>query len=87
MGIIGDFISGIFKCITEVCLYLLDLLPDSPFGEMLDMIGSFDFLPYLNWFIPFDMAFTFFNLWLTAVALYYVYKYSKQIYDVYRTWR
>lgn len=75
MTIINDILSDIFKGF----LYILNLLPDSPFGGMLQFIGQFDFLPFLNWFVPFDMAFLIMDSWLVVIALYYVYKYVKQI--------
>lgn len=71
------FVDIFFDIITA----LLSLLPSSPFIGMAATIPDFDFLPYLNYFIPFDNAFVMMTTWLVCCALYYIYKYSKQIID------
>lgn len=53
------------------------LLPDSPFVFLEEEYvpeAIRDILPYLNWFIPIGSIITIIELWLTAVAVYYVYQ-------------
>lgn len=53
------------------------LLPDSPFKFLKeDYVPQAikDILPYLNWFIPVGAIMTILELWLTAVAVYYIYQ-------------
>lgn len=69
-------IVGLF---FDILSTLLSLLPNSPFIAMAATIPDFDFLPYLNYFIPFDNCFVMMSTWLVCCAAYYIFKYSKQI--------
>ena len=46
-------------------------------GELFEL----DFLPYLNWFVPFDNFLKIMELWLPCITAYYVYSYVKGIID------
>lgn len=60
--------------IKVVLLALLNLLPDSPFQTALNgEIYKLDFLPYLNWFLPFDNCLKILRVWVGAILLYYGY--------------
>lgn len=59
--------------LKTVIMAVLNLLPDSPFQTVLDFIGEFDFLPYLNWFVPFDNALAITYAWASAILAYYMY--------------
>lgn len=52
---------------------VLNLLPDSPFQTLFDFKSQFDFLPYLNWFVPFDNALTITRFWISSIFAYYIY--------------
>lgn len=55
-------------------LALYNILPDSPFQSTLDgELYKLDFLPFLNWFVPFDNALRITRVWLTAMAIYYIF--------------
>ncbi len=58
---------------------LYDILPFSPFAGIADELGQFDFLPYLNWFIPFDRCFGFTVKWCAALAIVYNFDLVKDI--------
>lgn len=58
---------------------LYRILPLSPFKGVADELGQFDFLPYLNWFIPFDRCFGFTVKWCAALALVYNFDLVKDI--------
>lgn len=66
-----DLISGGLKAI-------LGLLPDSPFSAALDSLAANttvrQMLGYFNWFIPVYLFVPILGLWLTCVAVYYVYQ-------------
>jgi len=52
---------------------LLAVLPQSPFQNFINGIGTIPFLGFLNWFIPIG---TFINIgvtWLGAIAIFYIY--------------
>ncbi|MDE7324129.1 MAG: hypothetical protein K2N73_15730 [Lachnospiraceae bacterium] len=62
------------KLLSALLLAVVSILPNSPFQTTLDgEIYKLDFLPYLNWFIPFDNCLKITQLWLAAITLYYVY--------------
>lgn len=59
---------------------IFELLPTSPFQKMIDdMALDFDFLPYLNWFLPFDTCSVMMLVWLDCVLVYYGFVLVKKI--------
>ena len=74
-----DFFVNIFSSIYN-------LLPDSfiqnaGFISSEDMGLIADYLNYLNWFIPFDIASTIMSAWLLCVLSYYLGGIVKDILD------
>lgn len=67
---IVDIISGIF---TKIIDGILSFLPNSPFQYLLQNMSALPYLPVLNWFIPISEIAYITGLWLTAIALYYIY--------------
>ena len=62
------------KMLSVLILAILNILPNSPFQTTLDgEIYKLNFLPYLNWFVPFDNALKITRLWLVGVIAYYLY--------------
>lgn len=62
--------------------FLYAMLPNSPIR---DLVGKFDFdfLHYLNWIVPFDIAANITRAWLSCILLYYSFNISKKvIFDV-----
>lgn len=57
---------------------IYQVLPDSPFQSLWSDI-NFDFLPWLNWFIPFDLCFKITEIWVTAIAAYYLFSIIKKV--------
>ena len=59
---------------------IFELLPTSPFQKMIDELQiDFDFLPYLNWFIPFDICSAMMLSWLDCVLVYYGFVLVKKV--------
>lgn len=68
------------KIITAFVNAFFMLLPDSPVQTYLkDLSIDADLLGYVNWFVPFDIAFKMTAAWLLCIAAYYVYKVVVQI--------
>lgn len=62
------------KFLSRLFTGIISLLPDSPFQSALSgELYRLEFLPYLNWFVPFDSCLKITQVWLVAVALYYTY--------------
>lgn len=53
---------------------VLAFLPNSPFTTVAESISNVPYLQYLNWFFPVTEAIAVFEVWLTAVLVYYVYQ-------------
>lgn len=68
-----------FNLIKIITLGLITILPDSPFRPYIKQLGDFDFLGFLNWFIPFDSCVTITELWVAAVFIYYNYDKIKEV--------
>lgn len=58
-------------------LYMV--LPNSPFSSVANGIRDFEFLPYLNWFIPFDKMLEITALWCVTLAAVYNFDFIKDI--------
>lgn len=68
------------KLISLLLIALYAILPTSPiqsaFAEM-DMDG--EFLGWLNWFIPFDLASKITTTWLICIVAYYAFTTVKKV--------
>lgn len=70
-------LKNIWTWIKNIANAVVLLLPDSPFKFLEENYvpdGVKELLPYLNWFIPVGTILTILELWLTAVAVYYIYQ-------------
>lgn len=65
---IWDWLCNIF---SESLKTISNILPDSPF-KMLDNTPIKPYLQYINWVIPIDFMINVLSLWLSAIAVYYV---------------
>ena len=70
-----QFIAGIFDkwvdAVYGVLNRIIDLLPDSPF-VLIDNSPIEDYLGWLNWLIPMTQIIAILQLWVVAIAVYYV---------------
>ena len=51
----------------------LQLLPLSPFQQLIDNFRSLPYLGWLNWFFPVGDCLVVMGVWLGAVGLFYLY--------------
>lgn len=66
--------------IQIVIIAIFEILPDSPFRAMFDeLMIEFDFLPFLNWFLPFDICANMMLAWLDCILIYYFFVMVKKI--------
>ena len=70
-----------FALIKVIIGVLFRILPDSPFRPYIDKLGTFDFLGYLNWIIPFDACADITGVWIVGVFIYYNYDKIRKILD------
>lgn len=64
----------------NIIAWIFNILPDSPFRSVVDgVVYKVDFLPQLNWFVPFDTCSTILVAWLDCILVYYVFVLVKKI--------
>lgn len=60
--------------LSALFMAVINLLPSSPFQTNVDgILYKLDFLPYLNWFVPFDNCLKIIQIWLPCIVAYYLY--------------
>jgi len=67
-----DIVKWLGNLLKTSLSWVVNLLPGSPF-KLIDNTPIKDYLPYLNWFLPFDFVVATLELWLVAITGYYVY--------------
>lgn len=68
-------ILEVFKSVfNQLYTWLIALLPNSPFRQFIDSFVKLPYLKYLNWFFPVTECLAVMGVWLTAVAVYYIYQ-------------
>lgn len=63
----------ILQNLQNLFSWVLVLLPDSPF-QKLDNSPIQPYLKAVNWIVPVDFMISTMELWLSAIAVYYVYQ-------------
>ena len=67
------------KILSILITAIYTILPDSPFQTTMDgVIYKLDFLPYLNWFVPFDNCLKITRTWLLCIIVYYNFSFIKK---------
>lgn len=64
-------INLIIKALGTVLGWIFSLLPPSPF-QIIDNSSVQEYLGNLAWIVPFSQILSILELWLSAVALYYI---------------
>lgn len=68
-----SLIQRIGKWLSDLLALILSLLPNSPFQALTTNESVQGVLGWLNYFVPVSQMLAIFQLWLTAIAVYYVY--------------
>lgn len=63
-------LQSIFQWLGNV---ISSILPTSPFQQYIDLFRGFEYLGWLNWFVPIGQILTVFAVYLTAVSAFYLY--------------
>lgn len=71
------------KIIVKLLVIIINILPNSPFQGAISESDKFDFLPYLNWFVPFDNALNVTRAWLVCILVYYNWDYIQSLINKY----
>lgn len=63
-----------FGIIKWLIVNVVNLLPDSPFSQMLDsMEVDRSYMQYMNWFLPFDYIGVIMLAWLNCMFIYFIF--------------
>lgn len=70
-----DFINSIIDVFSDLLNSIIEALPTSPFAQFTYSTLSNNLLGFLNYFLPISEVIAVLQLWVIAVAGYYIYKY------------
>lgn len=63
-----------------VVMTVYNILPDSPFQQMVENLAlEQDFMQYLNWFLPIDIAGNMMLAWVDCMLVYIIFEIVKTI--------
>lgn len=68
--------DALSNALVSFAISVVNLFPQSPFVILDELSNSivYEWLQYLNWFIPVNTFVGIFEAWLVCVGLYYVYQ-------------
>ena len=64
----------ILQYFNQIISWVMALLPDSPFQTITVSSDVQPYLSALNWLIPISFMLSTMELWLSAIAVYYIYQ-------------
>ena len=67
-----DIINSLLEWLQGIADKVLDVLPDSPFKDIINNTDIQQYLGYINWFVPVGTILKILTAWLVAVAAYYL---------------
>ena len=69
-------LDGLTSALVAFAINVINLLPESPFLVLEDLSSSefYQWLNFLNWFIPINTFVSIFEAWLVGIGIYYVYQ-------------
>lgn len=70
----GDFTEAFKNLFAQVWQSIISFLPGSPFHAFIANIGTIPYLAELNWFFPVTECIIVLEVWLAAIAIFYVYR-------------
>lgn len=70
-NLVIDLINFVIRSLGRLLQLILSLLPDSPFS-VLNNSAVAEYLGYIAWIIPVSQMVVILEVWLAAIAIYYV---------------
>ena len=67
------FLQFLLDCLGGLLVLVLYALPNSPFVGLYNLSLDYEWLQYLSWIIPIHEIIATSEIWLTSVALFYLY--------------
>lgn len=72
-GVLNGVSNWLTDILNSIQAAVMVLLPNSPFANLALPPEIAQYLPYVNWVIPFYMIVPTFAIWCGAVVVYYAY--------------
>lgn len=66
-------LQNILDIFNQLFNSIIAFLPGSPFKAIIAQLSNIPYMKYFNWFFPVHECVIVLEVWLTAVALYYMY--------------
>lgn len=70
-NLLVKFVNFLISSLGQLLGILFSILPNSPFRHISNMEVS-DYIKGLMWIVPIGQMLSIFQLWLVAIAIYYV---------------
>lgn len=73
----GSWWGELRQSMIDIAAQVIEKLPESPIvAGLRELEGSpiADWLPFINWFVPFRTLLSILGVWLSAVAIYYLFQ-------------
>lgn len=77
----GETIVKIIVTLT-LAAGIIAVLPESPFDDIIEEIGAFQYLPQINWVIPFGKMMDVTAIWALALGVYYTVRWIGRQLDI-----
>lgn len=68
-----DLLNTILEVFNTLWSAIISFLPGSPFKAIIGNLEGIPYIAQLNWFFPVHECIIVIEVWLTAVALFYMY--------------
>lgn len=68
--------DALSDALVDLAVSVIELFPASPFTILDELSGSvaYEWLQFVNWFVPIGTFVGIFEAWLSGVAIYYIYQ-------------
>ena len=66
--------NDIINMFNRFYVWIIGLLPGSPFRAFINAIGTIPYLKYLNWFFPVSECIVVLEAFLSVAAVYLIYQ-------------
>lgn len=67
----SNFIESFFEFLGNIIGWVLDLLPQSPFADVIKGLSDVQYISWLNCFFPVSSVVLIMTLWITAISGFY----------------
>ena len=75
MSVFIQLINFLIRFFGDILVMIINVLPDTPFNwSFVQCFLNNDYVKFVNYFVPFDTILAFMEVYVTAVAVWYVYR-------------